>query len=329
MSIDLTQPEERFILDAVRQASNLVTRIQRELVTTALEKDDKSPVTIADFAAQALVGKLLREHFPDDPLVCEEDSGTLRADAQKLAAVTDFLDDTVGGATEEQVAAWIDVGQATSAARFWTLDPIDGTKGFLRGMQYVVAFALIEEGAVQLAALGCPNLVDGWREDIGGEGSLVIARRGQGAYVGPINGDDDFEQVHVSSISDPAQMRFLRSFESGHTNVSQLDVIAEAMGVKAEPVRMDSQAKYAILACGKGDAIFRLISSKMPDYKEKIWDQAAGSLIVEEAGGRVTDLDGKALDFTQGRTLANNRGVLVTNGPLHEAALSAIRTAGA
>jgi 3'(2'), 5'-bisphosphate nucleotidase len=101
------------------------------------------------------------------------------------------------------------------------------------------------------------------------------------------------------------------------------------MGVKAEPVRMDSQAKYAILACGKGDAIFRLISAKQPDYKEKIWDQAAGSLVVEEAGGKVTDLDGKPLDFSRGRTLAANRGVLASNSLLHEAALQAIKTVGA
>jgi 3'(2'), 5'-bisphosphate nucleotidase len=144
-----------------------------------------------------------------------------------------------------------------------------------------------------------------------------------------MNGRENFTQVHVSDIIDPAAARYLRSYETGHTNVDQLDVIAEAMGVKAEPVRMDSQAKYAILACGKGDAIFRLISAKQPDYKEKIWDQAAGMVIAQEAGGRVTDLDGKALDFRQGRMLTENRGVLVTNGYLHDASLAAIRAAKA
>ena len=60
-------------------------------------------------------------------------------------------------------------------------------------------------------------------------------------------------------------------------------------------------------------------------YREKIWDQAAGSLIIEEAGGKVSDLDGKPLDFSAGRTLANNRGVLATNGLLHDSALAALR----
>jgi 3'(2'), 5'-bisphosphate nucleotidase len=88
---------------------------------------------------------------------------------------------------------------------------------------------------------------------------------------------------------------------------------------------MDSQAKYAVLAAGVGDVNLRLISPKMPAYRERIWDQAAGSIVVEEAGGRVTDLDGKPLDFAQGRTLATNRGVLATNGQLHDALLDGLK----
>jgi len=86
-------------------------------------------------------------------------------------------------------------------------------------------------------------------------------------------------------------------------------------------VRMDSQAKYAILACGKGDLLLRLLTPSKPDYREKIWDQAAGSLVVQEAGGQITDLAGAPLDFTAGRTLANNRGILASNTWLHPVAL--------
>jgi 3'(2'), 5'-bisphosphate nucleotidase len=105
--------------------------------------------------------------------------------------------------------------------------------------------------------------------------------------------------------------------------------LVTAMGIQADPVLMDSQAKYAVLGSGAGDLLFRLISSKQPDYKEKIWDQAAGSLVVEEAGGRVSDLDGKPLDFALGRTLEENRGVVASNSSLHEAALKAIQALGA
>ena len=61
------------------------------------------------------------------------------------------------------------------------------------------------------------------------------------------------------------------------------------------------------------------------DYREKIWDHAAGALIVTEAGGRVTDVDGRPLDFTRGSSLLDNRGVLATNGLLHDRVLKAIR----
>jgi 3'(2'), 5'-bisphosphate nucleotidase len=87
---------------------------------------------------------------------------------------------------------------------------------------------------------------------------------------------------------------------------------------------MDSQAKYAILAAGGGEASVRLLSPDQPDYKEKIWDQAAGALIVEEAGGRITDLSGKPFDFSAGRLLLHNRGVLCSNGLLHPVFLQAL-----
>jgi 3'(2'), 5'-bisphosphate nucleotidase len=206
------------------------------------------------------------------------------------------------------------------------LDPIDGTKGFLRGDQYAIALALILSGKVQVGVLGCPNLVEGHRSQMGGEGSLLVAVRGEGAWWASLMDETAaIKPVRVSDRDGAAEARLLRSFESGHTNVSQVDLFADALGVQAEPVRMDSQAKYAVLAAGYGEIYLRLLSPKQPDYREKIWDQAAGSLIVEEAGGRVTDLQGRPLDFSRGRTLANNRGVLATNGRLHEAALQGLK----
>jgi HAL2 family 3'(2'),5'-bisphosphate nucleotidase len=323
--------EVEFVLETVRQATLLVKQVQAELVTQALTKDDRSPVTVADFAAQALVASRLMQAFPNDPLIGEEDSGALRApeEAERLASVTYFVSRFIPGADEGKVLDWIDHGRADSGRRYWTVDPIDGTKGFLRHEQYAVALALVVDGEVQVGALGCPNLVDASQEDIGGPGSLVVAVRGEGAWSTPVSGKNGFMRLHVSEISQPSQARILRSVESGHTNVSQLDVVAEAMGVEAQPVRLDSQAKYAMLASGAGDLYFRLINVNKPDYREKIWDQAAGLLVAEEAGGKVTDLDGKPLDFTQGRTLAKNRGVLASNGKLHQVALQALSAAGA
>ena len=66
-----------------------------------------------------------------------------------------------------------------------------------------------------------------------------------------------------------------------------------------------------------------------PVYKEKIWDQCAGVVVLQEAGGMVSDLDGMPLDFSHGRTLAENRGVCATNGKIHSAVLDAIAAVGA
>jgi 3'(2'), 5'-bisphosphate nucleotidase len=325
-----TGVEIQFALNATRRASLLVRLVQSELVTPALTKDDRSPVTVADYAAQALVGRLLAETFPHDWLVAEEDSAALRTpEASKtLERVTHFVRRSLPGATSDKVCAWIDHRRADTAERFWTLDPIDGTKGFLRGDQFAIALALVVNGRVEIGVLGCPNLTDAQFPDLSGPGSLVIAVRGQGAWTTPLTSPGDFQQLSVSAQTDPAQARLLRSFETGHTNVSQMDVFAQALGIQTEPVLMDSQAKYAVLAAGAGDLLLRLLSPAQPNYREKIWDQAAGALVLEEAGGRISDLDGNSLDFTTGRSLRNNRGILASNRALHTAALGALRQIG-
>jgi 3'(2'), 5'-bisphosphate nucleotidase len=135
--------------------------------------------------------------------------------------------------------------------------------------------------------------------------------------------------LRVSACNEPGQARLLRSYESGHTNVDLIDEFARSLGIRAEPARMDSQAKYAVLASGHGELLLRLISPSQPDYREKIWDQAAGSLVIEEAGGQISDLFGKPLDFRTGRTLTHNRGILASNLRLHPVALQTLVAIGA
>jgi 3'(2'), 5'-bisphosphate nucleotidase len=100
--------------------------------------------------------------------------------------------------------------------------------------------------------------------------------------------------------------------------------LARALGITEPSVRLDSQAKYGVVARGDAAIYLRLPSPKQPDYREKIWDHAAGSLIVEEAGGRVTDAQGAELDFGQSHRLENNRGIVASNGQLHTVILDTI-----
>jgi len=325
--IDFSNKEIAFIVETVRRAARLARKVQQEMVLEGVEKDDLSPVTVGDYAIQAVVAKALKDAFPGDGLVGEENAEALRKpeNAAMLDAVTRFVAEEEPGATPEAVCEWIDAGAAEPSERFWTLDPIDGTKGYLRGEHYAVAFALIERGEVVLGALGCPALQAEAQTATPGAGAIIVARRECGAWAAPLDGDDDgWNRLQVSDQDEATHARILRSVEKAHTNMDDTDRIAAHLGIKADPVGMDSQAKYAVLAAGGAEILLRLLSPKQPDYKEKIWDQAAGSIILEEAGGMITDLLGRPLDFSQGRSLANNTGVFASNKLLHDRGIEAI-----
>ncbi len=325
-------PEAQFAIEAVHEAALLVRRVQREMVTTALAKDDRSPVTVADFVAQAIVCHRLGEHSPGASLIGEERADALREASghATLNQLTHFVRSVVPTATAEEVCELIDRGSGQPPATFfWTLDPVDGTKGFLRREQYAVALALVRDGQVEIGVLGCPELSDACRPEPNGPGSLIAAAHGQGAWTRPLAEHGPWRKLEVSQRSNRADARLLRSVEKAHTNTDEIGQLVSTLGITAPPVAMDSQAKYAVLAAGEGDVLLRLLSPSRPDYREMIWDQAAGSIVVTEAGGQVTDLDGRPLDFARGRTLASNRGVLATNGRLHEALLAGLREIGA
>lgn len=83
----------------------------------------------------------------------------------------------------------------------------------------------------------------------------------------------------------------------------------------SKPQYSTGQCKYAAVA--RGDACIYLRLPTRVGYEEKIWDHATGSLLVAEAGGAVTDTTGRPLDFSLGRTLKDNVGVVASNGTFH------------
>ncbi len=309
---------------AVRKAGSVCKAVQAGIDLGELQKKDRSPVTVADFASQALVCKNLGDAFPDDPVIGEEDSLALRDPENKtlLERVIGHVRELEPEADQDHVCAWIDRGGAKSySPRFWTLDPIDGTKGFLRGQQYAIALALILEGNIEVALLGCPNLGPTLNGDRG-DGTLMVALRGKGAWQMPLMSEGPATPLRVSPQADTTGIRFCESVEAAHSSHGDAARIAEALAIAAEPARLDSQAKYAVVARGEAEAYLRL--PRDGKYREKIWDHAGGVLVVTEAGGRVTDIRGRDLDFSQGYRLENNIGVIVTNGLTHDPVLGAI-----
>lgn len=334
---------------AVQRATLLTKQVFHEKAKGTLSKDDKSPVTIGDFGAQALIIQAIRHNFPQDEIVGEEEASTLRENKDLTQQIWSLvqgarLDDAeaeneLGGPLEstEQMLQAIDAGNSAGGAkgRIWALDPIDGTKGFLRGGQYAVCLALIEDGDVKVGVLGCPNLpVDDSAlldADVGehgtdeeGKGVLFAAVQGQGATSRPLSRGSlkPSQSIHMKPVKDIKDATFCESVEAGHSSHGDQAAIAKRLGITKASVRMDSQAKYGSIARGAGDVYLRLPVSKT--YQEKIWDHAAGDLIVREAGGQVTDSEGKRLDFSKGRTLAENKGVVAAPKAVHEQVLQAV-----
>jgi 3'(2'), 5'-bisphosphate nucleotidase len=268
----------------------------------------------------------LEASFPGDAIIAEENADELRTadNAVTRNRVADFVRGSVPDATTDDVLSWIDRGTAKDYSdRFWTLDPIDGTKGFLRGDQYAVALALIVDGHPVVAALACPALPSLPESH---SGLVLFATKGGGCYR-LLRGQSPEEatRVFVSDVDDASSARMAESVESGHSSHSDSARVSSALGISAKPRRMDSQAKYAVVARGEADLYMRLPVRK--SYAEKIWDHAAGALVVEEAGGRVTDVHGRPLEFTHGSTLVANTGVVASNGRIHDAVLAVLAAA--
>jgi 3'(2'), 5'-bisphosphate nucleotidase len=319
------EQEAQIAIAAATAAAQLCERVRRDRRPDAIQKQDHSPVTVADFGAQAVICRAIAAAFPCEPIVAEEDAALLRQPEMQavLAQVTEQVQILMPDATPTAVADWIDHGNGQISDRYWTLDPIDGTKGFLRGDQYAIALALIEAGEVKVGVLACPALPPHLSQPASHQGTLFVALRGQGTRLISL-ATHAAQSIHVTSSDDTAHLRLIESIEAAHGNLNQQRTIAEATGLIATPIQMDSQAKYGVVARGEASLYLRLPRSQTPNYQENIWDHAAGAIVVEEAGGKVTDMYGKPLDFTAGTKLSNNRGIVASNGAIHATVLAAI-----
>src|SRR3989304_193556 len=207
MVIDQNSPEAITAIQTTINASALCEKIRMDLTRgESLLKSDRSPVTIADYGSQAMICKMIKEKFPHDTIIAEEDSKELRRpDRSKiLERVTDYVRAFIPGSSSEEVCSWIDLGSNSVTERFWALDPIDGTKGFLRGDQYAIALALIEKGRVKLGILACPNLNTDIYHPFGEKGCLFFALKGNGSFQMDRWGVNK-RPIFVSKVTNPSE----------------------------------------------------------------------------------------------------------------------------
>lgn len=322
--------ELKTAIEAVIKASIVCRSVQADISKAGtVQKEDSSPVTEADFASQIIINLKILKAFPDDRIIGEENASKLRTIPKLKDRVLQRVKAVLPDISEKSAMDALDKGKSTGGAsgRFWAIDPIDGTKGFLRGEQYVVAVGLIENGTVVLGVLGCPNLPYyslAEKQQIshkGNKGIIAYAVLKEGSFMRTYDNNVS-SPLHASEILEPKDAWFVESVESAHSSHQWSKKISEILGIKKPPIRIDSQAKYAAVA--RGDAPLYIRIPKKEGYIENVWDHAAGSIIVEEAGGKVTDIFGRSLDFSKGRKLTGNKGIVASNGLFHSAIIQAV-----
>eukprot|EP01041_Mallomonas_annulata_P000664 gene664-1282_t len=362
---------------AVEYAAKLTRFIQTKYpYVSAITKIDSSPVTSADYGAQAIISLSLRAQLYTGnsrtkfKMMGEEDSSVLldSNDAvvmeRILAGINAvyprnvFLDQCKGDLTtvfdnitpvSELLWTANDIIEAiscdgaitnhpTNGEDYWVLDPVDGTKGFLRRGQYAIGLAYIQGGKSVLSVIACPNLpYDKWN-DTAGEvpyitddkfiGSIFTAIQGKGAYISPLPVTEQLpihlipsRRIHTSSSIESRELILAESFESAHTNRILSEALYNDLNIQKSPIRIDSMTKFGLIARGEVHVLLRLKAA--PEF---IWDQAPGAILIAEAGGIVTDGNGIHLDFSVGRKLTNNKYIVVSaNRALHDKVLEALK----
>ncbi len=238
-------------LEAARAAGEIALRYYRGGFEITI-KADRTPVTQADREAEEAIRSILTRTFPDTGFLGEE------------------------------------LGQEGSTARRWIIDPIDGTKNFVRHIPiWAVLIALEEDGQVTTGVVHNPV-----------SGETFWARRGEGAWA---NG----ERIHVSPCATLSEAFLLHSALNLLRTAGYWKGFERLVDATSRQRGFGDYYGYCLVAAGKGEI-----------YAEaalKPWDVAPMKILVEEAGGRLTDFAGRP-DIYSG-------SVLATNGLLHDDAL--------
>lgn len=302
------------VLPLVREAGRTLAEVP------PIVKPDGSPVTVGDYAAQAVLVHALRQVAPGAGFICEESAAGLR-DAGRPdveAAVQRAVSAAIGPVNLRELDALLDVPEPGGNA-WWVIDPIDGTAGFVAGAHCSVCVALVQEGRTVLSAVGCPRLAaqGGIEVQREGPGCVVAAAAGGGTWVLDETGAPA-ARVHRNPWRAP--LRWARSMNRRQLRVRAQSAF-ESLGVPLESLQIDSQCKYALIATGRADAAVRLPGARAP---ERAWDHIAGALTVSESGGRATDVRGRELDSGRGAALSANQGVLCAAAEVHEPLVAAL-----
>ena len=246
------------LLEELAAASREAGEAILEIVAAGFDverKRDSSPVTEADRAAELIILAVLARAAPGVPVIAEEEVAAGRIPAH--------------------------------GHRYFLIDPLDGTKEFVRGGDdYTVNIGLIEDGTPTLGVVFAPA-----------RGALYSGLVGEGAWLEDRHGR---RAIHSRERGDA----LLAVASKSHFTQNTADYLEAAVGV-CEHVSIGSSLKFCIIAEGAADIYPRLSPTSE-------WDTAAGHAVLLAAGGRVDGTEGQPLKY--GKPAFLNRGFLATAG---------------
>jgi HAL2 family 3'(2'),5'-bisphosphate nucleotidase len=270
----------------------------------SFKKEDKSPVTIADFASQIYIISKIKEYFPEDRIIAEEESSFLDENAKILISECFDAINIIINEELEEILSY----KGGKSKRSWAIDPIDGTIGYQKNLYYAVGIGLLSKSVPILSVISVPEYQNTGL-------SIFSAVKGQGAKVS--HGSGQFKQIQVSKTENLEDTTLCHSL---HHDKPWVLKFASKTNIKNR-IRIDSMAKTCMIADGSADIYLK----PMDKSRSFTWDFCQGDLLVKEAGGVVTDTNNKNLKYKDKNCLFTGIGMVAANLSLHEKTIKMIK----
>ncbi|EQB50622.1 3',5'-bisphosphate nucleotidase [Colletotrichum gloeosporioides Cg-14] len=332
---------------AIQHAARLSRRVLVASDKGVVTKEDLSPVTVADFAIQALLTSTLHAAFPGDKFVGEESAADLRENPDLLKSVWALLQQVASEKAPDSLCKlpespeqmcemidWCGLGDPSPTGRFWVFDPIDGTKTFVRGELYAINVCLMEDGKQSVGIVGLPMLAADAKAPINNDsidptstGSIMFAVKGHGTYIRALPGPLDLQPTKIPRHADGdnhplVSVTCIDGSDSAVPGIHKK--VAERLGVSYPGNDLLGWVlRWAVLGLGQANCTFWAYRRR--DRLAKIWDHAGAMLLFEEVGGKVTDVDGNPVNLVAGRKMVANYGFIAAPPAVHEKVRTAVR----
>ena len=268
------EPSElsRKVLEIADQAGPILLKYFNTVLEVGYKKDEFDPVTAADKEADDFIRGKIDELFPGDLILSEEN----------------------------------DAIPPEYTGRVWMVDPLNGTKSFIKGKDtFAIVIGLVENG---VPVLGCMT--------VPAQNKMFTAEKGKGAFekVG-----DSFERIHTSSVETISDSILITREPS-----AEVRPIEEKLNQLTFKERIEGIAGAKVCQVARGEAEVHINTN----FRASKWDVAAPQVILEEAGGILTDLDGHSIDYKSEETGLVRSYIASANPALHKKILQELRNLG-